>query len=66
MSGKETKVVNKTVQKTASPAPTVTAKSSSMEEWFKFFLKSRHGSKEDRRAAQAELVLLEAELLKQL
>ena len=66
MSGKETEVVKKTVQKIASPAPKVAAESSSMEEWFKLFLKSRHGSKEDRGAAQDELVLLEEKLLKQL
>jgi hypothetical protein len=58
------KVVKKTVKKTASPAPTAAPKSSDMEKWFMLFLKSRHGSREDRKKALAELLQLEAKLVK--
>lgn len=55
------KVVKKTVKKAAS-AP-AKAKSSDMEKWFKLFLKSRHGAKEDRRKALSELLELERKLI---
>ena len=53
------KVVKKTVKKTAKTS----SASSDMEKWFKLFLKSRHGSKEDRRKALAELLELESKLI---
>jgi hypothetical protein len=64
MSEKQTKVVKKTVRKTASAAPKAASKSSDMEKWFKLFLKSRHGSREDRKKAHAELTELEKKLVK--
>lgn len=53
------KVVKKTVKKTAKTS----SASSDMEKWFKLFLKSRHGSKEDRRKALSELLELESKLI---
>ena len=63
MSENKTKVVKKTAKK----APANTAqKSSEIEKWFKLYLKSRHGSKEDRKKARSELMVLEESLVKQL
>ena len=58
------KVAKKTVKRTASPAPKAAPKSSNMDKWFKLFLKSRHGSKEDRKKALTELLELERKLVK--